>query len=214
VRLIFFSQSNDAYSYYLFRDRPTGHSASGWEADRTAWTAASLFESNLSHRFWRSIDVENTHVKEKTRKKKVDSPSGSSVLVRHWHHSDETKEKWAPRKIIQVYATTRTIPTPALRRRYKETQKHARTTCSDDKKANGCHTIVVCGQGQIIRLTWWRGLSLLLLQRAVTSSIYLNIPPIKPTFYFHFGEGIDRLDGRFWNTSTESEVISSAPHRL
>ena len=90
VRLIFFSKSNDVYSYYLFRDQPTGDSASGWEAHRTARTAASLFEPSLSHRFWRSIDVENAHPKEKTRKKKTSiAPSGSSVLVRH--HSDETK---------------------------------------------------------------------------------------------------------------------------
>ena len=57
------------------------------------------------------------------------------------------KKKCAPRRIIRVYATTRTLPTPTPRRRYKGTQEHARTTCSDDMKANCCRTTVVCGQG-------------------------------------------------------------------
>jgi hypothetical protein len=101
VRSIFFSKSNDVYSHYLFRDQPTGNSASGWEADRTARTAASLFESSLSHRFWRSINVENAHPKEKTRKKNVDRSkwklrARSPPLRRN-------KKKCAPRKIIQVY---------------------------------------------------------------------------------------------------------------
>jgi len=53
------------------------------------------------------------------------------------------KIKCAPRKIIQVYATTGTLPTPAPRRRYKGTQEHARTTCSDDMKANACRRTTV-----------------------------------------------------------------------
>jgi hypothetical protein len=157
VCLIFFSKSNEVYSYYLFRDQPTGNSASGRGADRTAQTAASPFESSLSHRFWRSIDVENTHAKKKHEKTSI-APSGSSVLVRH--HPDETKKRCAPRKIIQVYATTRALPMPAPRRSNKGTREHARTTCSDDMKANGCHrATVVCGQGpRPTRRLTWRGL--------------------------------------------------------
>jgi hypothetical protein len=85
VRLIFFSKSNDVYSYYLFRDQPTGNSASGREAELQPHFSNQACPTGSGGRSM----LKTLTPKKKQEKKAWIAPSGSSVLVRHY--SDKTK---------------------------------------------------------------------------------------------------------------------------
>jgi hypothetical protein len=124
VRLIFFSKSNDVYSYYLFRDQPTGTSASGREAELQPRFSNQACPTSSGGRSMLKTPTPKKQQEKKRRSLQVEAPCSFATT--------QTKQKRCTlRKIIQVYTTTRSLPTPAPRRSNKGTQDHVRTTCSE-----------------------------------------------------------------------------------